>query len=104
MNPIHGDTFPMSFAQQRMWLLDRMLPAQGIYNTGQVVRLAGALDVDALERALAALVQRHESLRTTFVVPEPGAFGACVVALLFSDAACGVRRRRASDTRRKRRR
>ncbi|HEX4882672.1 MAG TPA: condensation domain-containing protein, partial [Casimicrobiaceae bacterium] len=61
-------TFPVSFAQQRMWLLDRLLPAGDVYNTRHVVRLSGALDVDALRRALAALVARHETLRTRFAL------------------------------------
>ncbi|HEX4885956.1 MAG TPA: amino acid adenylation domain-containing protein, partial [Casimicrobiaceae bacterium] len=62
------DTTPVSFAQQRMWLLDRLLPAGDVYNTRHVVRLSGALDVDALRRALAALVARHETLRTRFAL------------------------------------
>jgi amino acid adenylation domain-containing protein len=66
MNSVHVDTFPTSFAQQRMWLLDRVLPAHGVYNAGDVIRIRGALDTGALERALDALVRRHESLRTFF--------------------------------------
>jgi len=63
-------TFPVSYAQQRLWLLERMLPAGAVYNTGQVLRLSGELAVAALERALAEVVRRHEALRTRFAVKE----------------------------------
>ncbi|HEU4561203.1 MAG TPA: amino acid adenylation domain-containing protein, partial [Longimicrobium sp.] len=59
-------TAPLSFAQQRMWLLDRMDPGAATWNIAAPLRLRGALEVDALERALNALRERHESLRTTF--------------------------------------
>ena len=39
MDSAHVDTFPTSFAQQRMWLLDRVLPAHGVYNAGDVIRI-----------------------------------------------------------------
>jgi len=55
-----------SFAQQRLWFLDRLDPASTSYNLPLVLRLSGALDVTALERALSRLVERHETLRTTF--------------------------------------
>jgi amino acid adenylation domain-containing protein len=55
-----------SFAQQRLWFLDRLDPASTSYNLPLVLRLSGELDVMALERALSGLVERHEALRTTF--------------------------------------
>jgi hypothetical protein len=56
---------PLSWAQQRLWFLQRMDPPA---RRQHAVRAAPArrLDVDALERALEALVRRHESLRTVF--------------------------------------
>ena len=57
---------PLSFAQQRLWLLDRMEAASSVYNIGAVVRLAGRLDEAALTRTLNEIVGRHEALRTTF--------------------------------------
>ncbi|HEY0553140.1 MAG TPA: amino acid adenylation domain-containing protein, partial [Thermoanaerobaculia bacterium] len=61
----HGD-LPLSFAQQRLWFMDRLEPGSTAYNLVQAVRLSGDLDAGALDRALAAVVARHESLRTRF--------------------------------------
>ncbi|NTW04220.1 MAG: non-ribosomal peptide synthetase, partial [Oscillochloris sp.] len=61
----NGD-LPLSFAQQRLWFLDQLEPGSPLYNNFSAVRLAGSLDLDALESSLIALVQRHESLRTVF--------------------------------------
>jgi len=60
-----GGPLPASFAQERLWLLDRLQPGSSAYNLAVACRLAGALDVAALERSLSALLQRHEILRTT---------------------------------------
>ncbi|MGZ4164120.1 MAG: condensation domain-containing protein, partial [Tumebacillaceae bacterium] len=57
---------PLSFAQQRMWFLEQMEPGSSAYNVPSPMRLQGHLDVDALQRSIAMIVQRHESLRTTF--------------------------------------
>ncbi|MCP9975666.1 condensation domain-containing protein [Streptomyces somaliensis] len=57
---------PLSYAQQRLWFLDRLEPGRADYNSGFCLELRGDLDPEALRRACAALVVRHESLRTTF--------------------------------------
>jgi amino acid adenylation domain-containing protein len=61
---------PLSFAQQRLWFLDRLLPQKGVYNVPTLWRLSGGLDVEALRRSLQTLVERHEVLRTCFAVRE----------------------------------
>ncbi len=58
---------PLSFAQQRLWLLDRLEPGDTAYNLPTAWRLEGALDPAALEASLRAIVERHEALRTVFV-------------------------------------
>jgi amino acid adenylation domain-containing protein len=57
--------FPASFAQRRMWLLNRMDPDEPVYNIAWALWLDGALEVDALQRAWDAALARHEALRTT---------------------------------------
>ncbi|MET0400642.1 MAG: amino acid adenylation domain-containing protein, partial [Longimicrobiaceae bacterium] len=57
---------PLSFAQQRLWVVDRLEPGSAAYNMPFALRLRGALDVAALRASLDALVARHETLRTTF--------------------------------------
>jgi amino acid adenylation domain-containing protein len=61
-----GSELPLSFAQQRLWFLDRLLPGSAAYDVPAALRLAGALDRPALAAALDGVVARHEALRTTF--------------------------------------
>jgi amino acid adenylation domain-containing protein len=65
-----ADPPPLSFAQQRLWLLDRLMPGDPVYNVSTLVRIEGSLDPAALAGALAAVVARHEALRTTFGVTD----------------------------------
>jgi amino acid adenylation domain-containing protein len=57
---------PLSFAQERLWFLDQLLPGSALYNISRAWRLQGPLNVPALKRALTELVQRHEALRTVY--------------------------------------
>jgi len=66
MNTVVEATDPLSFAQQRLWLLDGLLPIGSAYNVRHVLRLSGKLDTRALEQALNEIVRRHEALRTRF--------------------------------------
>jgi len=60
-----GD-LPLSFAQERLWLFERMSPGTTVFNMPLAVRFRGALDVPALARSLEEVVRRHEVLRTTY--------------------------------------
>ncbi|RJS17729.1 hypothetical protein DRW03_27485 [Corallococcus sp. H22C18031201] len=57
---------PLSFSQRRLWRLFKSSPASTAYNMAGAYRLQGALHPDALHAAIQALIDRHESLRTTF--------------------------------------
>ncbi|HSU14834.1 MAG TPA: amino acid adenylation domain-containing protein [Longimicrobium sp.] len=60
-----GGPLPLSFAQERLWFLDRLQPGGSFFNVPVFLRLRGELDTPALERALGETVRRHEALRTT---------------------------------------
>ncbi|MGW0005732.1 amino acid adenylation domain-containing protein [Nocardia grenadensis] len=64
------DRIPLSPAQQRLWILNRFAEHAAAYNMPLAVRLDGILDIEALQAALLDVLERHESLRTTF--PESG--------------------------------
>ncbi len=57
----------LSFAQQRLWFLDKLIPNNPFYNIPAALRLTGKLDYLALKQAFNTIVQRHEALRTNFV-------------------------------------
>jgi amino acid adenylation domain-containing protein len=61
-----GAELPLSFAQERLWFLDRLEPGSPLYNIPAALEIAGRLDRAALARTLSEIVRRHESLRTTF--------------------------------------
>ncbi|HEY0556169.1 MAG TPA: amino acid adenylation domain-containing protein, partial [Thermoanaerobaculia bacterium] len=74
-----AEPLPLSFAQQRLWFLDRLQPGSPVYNLPAAFRLAGALDPNALERGVDEVFRRHEVLRTTFT-ESPGEEPRQVVA------------------------
>ncbi|HKN84017.1 MAG TPA: amino acid adenylation domain-containing protein, partial [Pyrinomonadaceae bacterium] len=59
---------PLSFAQQRLWFLDQLEPESPLYNIHAGVELSGPLNVPVLQRSIAEILRRHESLRTAFTV------------------------------------
>ncbi|HEX9935694.1 MAG TPA: amino acid adenylation domain-containing protein, partial [Longimicrobium sp.] len=61
-----GTDLPLSFAQQRLWFIDRLEGAGAAYHLPTRQRLRGELDHAALRRALDRIVARHEALRTVF--------------------------------------
>ncbi|MFD1623307.1 non-ribosomal peptide synthetase [Azospirillum griseum] len=78
---------PLSLAQERLWLLQRLDPGDTAYNLTRAFRLRGALDGAALERALSALVWRHSLLRTRFAEQD-----GAPVQLVLSRPALTLRR------------
>ncbi len=60
------DALPLTYAQERVFLLQRLHPESVAYNFEAAIRFRGRLDAERLRRALAELVARHEALRTTF--------------------------------------
>src|SRR5262249_14466763 len=70
-------SLPPSFAQERLWFLEKVGLVGAAYNVQAFFHLHGVLDIGALERSLAELVRRHESLRTRF--EEIGGAGAQVI-------------------------
>jgi len=84
-----GARVPLSFGQELLWALDQAVPGVVAYNVPRVVRINGALDIAALQRALDALVARHEILRTRFVArpggPEQVIDPAAPVPVVFTD-------------------
>jgi amino acid adenylation domain-containing protein len=68
-----AENLPLSFAQQRLWFLNQLEGGRSAtYNMPAAVRLLGALHFTALEQSLTEMVQRHETLRTTFPRVEDG--------------------------------
>ncbi|MGZ4122977.1 MAG: non-ribosomal peptide synthetase, partial [Tumebacillaceae bacterium] len=62
--------FPLSYAQQRLWFMDQFAPGNPAYNVPFAFQLQGPLQVDVFHRCFQAMVERHETLRTTFVERE----------------------------------
>ncbi len=68
----HRASAPLSFSQQRLWFLNQLEPAASVYNQTAALSLEGSLNLTALQDALNAIVERHEVLRTTYVVAGDG--------------------------------
>ena len=62
--------FPLSFAQQRLWFMEQLGTGSPTYNLPFALHFQGVLDVKALELSINEIIQRHESLRTTFTIVE----------------------------------
>ncbi|BCJ96170.1 hypothetical protein acsn021_37390 [Anaerocolumna cellulosilytica] len=58
--------YPLSYAQKRLYILDRMFQENIMYNLSEIVRLKGPVDINKVESIFKDLIRRHESLRTSF--------------------------------------
>lgn len=65
-----AEHYPITPAQRRMYVLQRLNPSGTSYNIPTVLELRGSLDVPRLQDAISSLIERHEALRTTFVLHE----------------------------------
>ncbi|QTA91522.1 Non-ribosomal peptide synthetase [Desulfonema magnum] len=65
-----AEDYPVSHAQQRLWLLSQMRKGNEAYNMPSALALKGKVNRKAFQRAFTALIQRHESLRTSFVMAD----------------------------------
>jgi amino acid adenylation domain-containing protein len=71
ITPVPRDSaLPLSFAQERLWVLDSLEPNNPLYNIARALRIKGNLNISALENALNEIVRRHESQRTTFGISD----------------------------------
>jgi hypothetical protein len=90
--------FPMAFAQQRLWFLEQLQPGTALYHLSSLLEVAGPLSPVAFERAVNAVIARHESLRTTFAMIDDQAVqmvsgsGAIVVPVHAATGEPGVER------------
>jgi amino acid adenylation domain-containing protein len=71
----------LSFAQERLWFLDQLMPDSPVFNVPLAVRLQGTINRHALERSVNEIVRRHDSLRTTFATLEGRPSLSCVSQL-----------------------
>jgi len=62
-----NNSFPLSFAQQRLWFLNQLQPNSAFYNIPLGLHFSGQLNIAALESSLQLLINRHEILRTNFI-------------------------------------
>jgi amino acid adenylation domain-containing protein len=69
---VRSSLFPLSYPQEQLWFLDRLQPGSDFYNVSLAWRVKGDLDLLQLERSLEQIVQRHEILRTRYVMTEDG--------------------------------
>ena len=59
---------PLSFSQQRLWVLDRLLPENPFYNLPYAFQVTGEINISIFEQSLNEIIRRHESLRTIFTM------------------------------------
>ncbi len=62
------NSFPLSYSQERLWFLDQLYPGSPLYNIPTAVRLKGPLNYTALTNSVNKIIERHESLRTRFIL------------------------------------
>jgi amino acid adenylation domain-containing protein/non-ribosomal peptide synthase protein (TIGR01720 family) len=74
IEPLAGDTAPLSFAEERLWFIEQYEGGTDAYHIPLLFELDKAINKDALLRALQSIITRHEVLRSTFVQDAPGVY------------------------------
>ena len=62
----YPEHIPLSFSQQRLWFIEQLIRGKALYQVPMILKLNGACDVAAFSRAYSKIIERHESLRTSF--------------------------------------
>ncbi|MED2729267.1 condensation domain-containing protein, partial [Bacillus thuringiensis] len=65
---MESDLPVLSFAQQRLWFFDQLEPGSSTYNMPFLLKIEGDFDINVFEKSLNEIIQRHEILRTTFLL------------------------------------
>ncbi|MBD1913465.1 MULTISPECIES: non-ribosomal peptide synthetase [unclassified Leptolyngbya] len=69
LEPVPRNTdLPLAYVQEPLWLLDQLMPSHPFYSVPEAFRIEGSLDVQALEQSFQAIVDRHEAVRTNFLI------------------------------------
>ncbi|MFL6292866.1 MAG: non-ribosomal peptide synthetase, partial [Thermoanaerobaculia bacterium] len=87
---LRGQPAPLSFAQQRLWFLDRLQPGTAAYSIPALLRFDGPLRPEVLAAVLAKVVSRHAALRTTFELSADPSFGGDPVQVVHQPASWSV--------------
>jgi amino acid adenylation domain-containing protein len=90
-------SLPLSFAQQRLWFVDQLVPGNPIYNIFAPVSFDEEIKVAALERSLNEIVRRHETLRTTFTTSDGQPFQLIAPSLSLPLPVIDLRHRSAQE-------
>ncbi|WP_429841912.1 edeine biosynthesis hybrid PKS-NRPS EdeI [Brevibacillus sp. FIR094] len=94
----YREAYPATSSQQRIYVLEQMQEGAVAYNIPTVMMLEGELDREAFERAFVTLVQRHESLRTSFSIVDGVLMQAIQTSVDFTLAYCEVDENEAKRT------
>ncbi|WP_178378205.1 condensation domain-containing protein [Chroogloeocystis siderophila] len=80
----HRSSLPLSFSQERLWLIEHLESGSSAYNIPFAFRITGSLKASALEQSLNAVIRSHEILRTNFALVEGRAVQVIVPTLTLS--------------------
>ena len=64
------ENLPLSFTQERLWFINQLEGNSSLYNISRVMNIEGELDIEAIQKAICHLIERHESLRSNFINQE----------------------------------